>query len=98
MDKVIKEKFKSIKVALNLQAKEYERRLQGLNHEAEQLKDMQSKYVSREVFDRVTNELKDKIFFLNEYKTKNEGRSSLIQFIPWILTAISLFFLYQKSN
>lgn len=102
------EKFKALRQALKLQAKEYERRLEALNHEAEQLKNMQATYVSKEVFDRtndakdqryerIADELKEKIDLLNQWKTKQEGRSQLIQYIPWILTAISIVILYTKK-
>jgi phage host-nuclease inhibitor protein Gam len=37
--------------ALQIQAKEYERRLEALNHEAAQLKDMQAKYLPRETYE-----------------------------------------------
>jgi predicted RNase H-like nuclease (RuvC/YqgF family) len=103
-----KQKFKALREALKLQAKEYERRLEGLNHEADQLKNMQSTYTSKEVFDRtmdamnqrferVVNELKEKIEILNLWKTKQEGKSQLIQYIPWLLTAISIIILYTKK-
>lgn len=101
------EKFKSTDEALKLQAKEYERRLEALNHEAVQLKDMQTTYVSRELFDRtmdligqrnerVINDLKEKIESLNSWKTKQEGKAQLMQYIPWLLTAISIIILYTK--
>lgn len=43
--------------ALELQAKETERRLENLNHEAEQLKSMQSTYMPREVYEAKHKEL-----------------------------------------
>ena len=49
--------------ALRLQAAEYDRRLDGLNHEAAQLKSMQERYVSRETYGievgKNTNDLAD---------------------------------------
>lgn len=51
----IKELFRAeldaVKMAKELQAKEYERRLEILNGEAEQLRDMQATYVPRETFE-----------------------------------------------
>lgn len=104
----IREKFKGLKVALKLQAKEYERRLTALNGEADRLHKMQEQYIPREVFDRtvesmnqkfdrVVDELKEKIDVLTLWKTKQEGKSQLIQYIPWILTAISIIILYTKK-
>jgi len=46
------------KEALSLQAKEYERRLAGLNHEAEQLRRMQATYLPREVYEAEARELR----------------------------------------
>ncbi len=47
----LQEQLVAARYALELQGKEYERRLQILNHEAEQLKEMQAKYMPREVAD-----------------------------------------------
>lgn len=104
----IKEKFKGLKIALKLQAKEYKRRLTGLNHEAEQLKNMQQTYIPRELFDRtvdgihqkldrIENELKEKIDILTLWKTKQEGKSQLIQYIPWILTIVFGILMWYKK-
>lgn len=95
--KFFTEKFKSRDNQLKLQAKEYERRLEALNHEAEQLKNMQATYTSREVFDRVVDELRKDIKLLNDWKTKQEGRAQLMQYIPWALTAISIYLIYSKK-
>lgn len=54
-------KFATNDENLKKQAIEYERRLGELNHEAEQLKDMQITYVSRELFDAAIKEMTAKI-------------------------------------
>lgn len=57
---VISLKFAESEKALQIQATEYERRLEVLNHEAAQLKDMQSTYVSRDLFDATIKEISAK--------------------------------------
>jgi len=54
----LRELMNRSEAALALQAKEYERRLSSLNHEAEQLKAMQATYMPREVADSSFNELR----------------------------------------
>ena len=58
---ILKEKIKSAEKSLEIQAKEYERRLEILNHEAERLKSMQATYIRREMYDREHKYLEDKI-------------------------------------
>lgn len=91
------EKFKARDRQLKIQAKEYKRRLEALNHEAEQLKNMQATYTPREVFDRMIDELRKEIKMFHDWKAKQEGISQLKQFIPWALTAISIYLLYTKK-
>lgn len=91
------EKLKSLEKALELQAKEYERRLDELNGEAGRLHKMQEMYVLREVFERTIDELRKELRILSEWKTKQEGRYQLTQYIPWILTAISIFLMYNRE-
>lgn len=91
------EKFRAHDKELKLQAKEYKRRLADLNHEAEQLKDMQATYTPREIFDRTVDDLKEKIDILILWKTKQEGKSQLIQYIPWILSIIFAILAWYKK-
>lgn len=58
--KYIEEKFTNYDTALKLQAKEYERRLEALNGEAERLRVMQASYVPREVFEASVKAVLDK--------------------------------------
>lgn len=90
------EKLKALEKALELQAKEYERRLEGLNGEAGRLHKMQEQYVPREVFERMIDELRKELRTLSEWKTKQEGKSQLTQYIPWLLAAISIILMYTK--
>lgn len=91
------EKFNALEKALKLQAKEYARRLTDLNGEADRLHKMQEQYVPREVFDRVIDDIRKELKILSEWKTKQEGKSQLLQYIPWLLTATSLILLYTKK-
>jgi len=70
----IKSKLKAINKARKLQAKEYERRLEALNHEAAQLKDMQATYTPREVFDRTIAELRKEIQINSDWRVKQDGQ------------------------
>ena len=56
----IEEKFKNADKALELQAKETERRLELLNGEAERLRTMQATYLPREVFEVCCKEMATK--------------------------------------
>ncbi len=91
------EKFIALEKALNLQAKEYERRLEDLNGEKERLKAMKAELISREVFDNAMSEISKKLDILNDWKIKQEGKSQLTQYIPWLLAAISIVLMYTKK-
>jgi hypothetical protein len=65
LEKLMNEKFANIDEATRLQAAEYMRRLDALNHEAAQLKSMQATYVSREMNDTQHADMYSKI---NEIK------------------------------
>lgn len=60
--------------ALELQAREYERRLEALNHEADQLKEMQGRYVPREVYEKDMASLREEIKVNNDWRIKQEGQ------------------------
>ena len=95
--KFFKEKFRSLSEALQLQAKEYKRRLDDLNGEAGRLRSMQSEYIPREVFDRTVTELRREIEELKIFKTKQEGRSTLLQYIPWVIAIAAIVANYFKK-
>jgi DNA repair exonuclease SbcCD ATPase subunit len=81
-------------IALSKQATEYERRLEALNGEAARLRGMQQEYIPREVFDRTLESLRTRIAAIEAALIKAEGRHQLLQYIPWLLTVISLIFMY----
>lgn len=82
---------------LQLQAKEYERRLNVLNGEGERIKEILKESIPREVFDRTVSALITRIEAIEIYKTKQEGKSQLLQYIPWIIAAIAIAFDYLKK-
>ena len=94
---ILKLQFKKIRQALKLQAKEYERRLHDLNGEAARLRGIQQEYIPREVYDAKVKELEQNIELLNAYKIKQEGKSDLLKYIPWILTAVSIVLMYTRK-
>lgn len=96
---VISEKFKQIRVALKLQAKEYERRLKALNGEGKRINEVLKQSVPREVFESVVKELRDKIEVLTAAKLKADGKSNLVQYvIPIILTIAGLVMMWLAYN
>lgn len=52
LERLVDEKFKASREALQIQANEYERRLSALNGEASRLREMQSTYLPREVYEK----------------------------------------------
>ena len=94
---LVKEKFKSINVALKLQAKEYERRLNALNGEAERLRNIQTNYIPREVYDENKKETDIKLEELKSYKDMQIGKSIIITVIVSVLVSfvsgITIYFI-----
>ncbi len=90
LEKLMNEKFDSADDARILQAKEYERRLTALNHEADQLKSMQSTYLPRESYDIAHKELNKKVDILQSFKDNLTGRMVIIPVI--ISITISVIF------
>lgn len=73
----VKERFKSNKKALKLQAKEYERRLETLNHEAARL----SLMIPKEHFDLVIDQIKKEIKIIQLWISNQEGKAARSQWI-----------------
>lgn len=94
---LLEERIKGMERALKLQAKEYKRRLKDLNGEASRLRAIQAEYIPREVFDRTINELNSKIQVAADYRTAQEGKGQLRQYIPWIITIILGALAYYKK-
>jgi len=75
---LVDERVRAQENALALQAREYERRLDHLNGEAERLLRMQSLSVSRELYDTDLANIKSQIADLNEFKATIIGRQTVI--------------------
>lgn len=71
MNPVIRERFKGLERALKLQAREYERRLDGLNHEAQRVLESQQKSISVEKFDGVVGQIHSK---MDSYHKSNDDK------------------------
>lgn len=87
--------------ALKLQSREYERRLEALNGEAERLRKMQSTYVPREVYEAKYDELVANIeknrTQLATMTGKTMGIKDFRDWIPWIITLVMfLIYLWKK--
>ena len=77
--------IRALREARDLQAKEYERRLETLNHEAAQLKSMQSSYVPRETYDLLVKEVSE----LKLWKSNDQGKNAVWGIvIPLIVSII----------
>jgi hypothetical protein len=107
--KYTKREFKHLKVALKLQAKEYERRLTDLNHENARILAAQEKSVSVEKFDGAVGQIYEKhdstmrelrkdIIDLKEFKQKQEGKGQggkdLMDIIKLIIIVAGFFIAY----
>jgi hypothetical protein len=68
-----------------------------LNGEAGRLREMQTEYIPREVFDRTINNIMERLEVLTAWKTKQEGRNQLIMWIPWLIAIIAIIFNYIKK-
>jgi hypothetical protein len=96
---VLEERLKSSERALNLQAREYERRLDMLNNEAERLRNMQITYLPREVYEVNHKLILEKLNKLSDWQITTLGQQSglsfgwkiLIGFLSLISTIAILF-------
>ena len=107
--KRIEERLTWMDKALQLQAKEYERRLNDLNGEAGRLREMQQTYIPREIFDRslqqqnekferVISDLKERIEILTAVNLKNEGIKSISAIIPWAISIGGMILVYYLNK
>jgi hypothetical protein len=94
---ILDERIKSMSKALELQAKEYERRLDVLNHENERISEILKQSIPREVFDRFCESVLVRIGATEAAQIKAEGRHQLTQYVPWIIAAAAIVFDYFKK-
>lgn len=88
--------------ARSLQAKEYERRLESLNHEAAKLASMQATYLPREVWEGVAEDIRKDLASLQSHRDQMVGRMSVIAIlvslvIGLMFTALNAFVLILWS-
>lgn len=96
MNPVVRERFRGLERALKLQAREYERRLETLNHEGDRIKENQEKSVSADKFDGAMHNMNGKfdalqkeINELKEFRNLYQGRSTWTEkYIPWGISII----------
>lgn len=93
-EKHVHYKFEASEKALKIQAQEYERRLENLNHEAERLRLMQETYLPREVakgmFDSVIADIKAlRVEIKDLQKSRDEGVGKMYIITVLISAAIA---------
>ena len=94
---LIEERLSSMDKAMILQAKEYERRLEVLNHENERIDEVLKQSIPREIFEREKESLNAKIQFNTDYINAEKGRMRLERFIPWAIAVAALVISYLKK-
>ena len=82
--------------ALQLQEREYARRLDDLNHEAERLRNMQVSYLPREVYDVNHKELCAKLEKLEAFNNQLIGKFSIIAVLISIGISIIIYLITSK--
>lgn len=81
-------RFAAIEQARQLQAVEYQRRLELLNGEAKRLLDMQATYVPRELWDVKREELMTSVRQLEAYRNNQVGRQTMLSMFVAAATSI----------
>lgn len=90
-EKLNQERFDATAQALKLQAVEYERRLETLNHVSARLDKQQAESVTRELFDSELKHLMAEITQLKEFKIGEEAKATQKSVnIAYILIVIGL--------
>ena len=82
------EKFEAAQEALNIQTNEIARRLSDLNGEAGRLREIQSRYIPREVFDARFDELSKSIRNVENFQNNLTGRIAAIGIFGFIISGI----------
>jgi hypothetical protein len=99
IEKLTAERFSSDAKALELEAKELARRLDGLNDEAERLRRMQETYVPREIWEKDHKELQRQVEELRLYKSNEEGKQyviyAIVGFIVLLLSIAANYLLFM---
>lgn len=89
---VIETRMDAAAMALDSQAREYERRLTILNGEAERLRLMQATYMPRELHDSQIGAIATELVELREFKASYQGRQAVLSAV--VAVGVSLIFLF----
>jgi hypothetical protein len=84
----VERKFEALEGAIRLQASEYERRLELLNHEAAQLKSMQETYLQKSLYQSEYKEVLNKIASIQSWKDASSSRIITIAGIAGTICSI----------
>jgi hypothetical protein len=82
---------------LKIQAAEYERRLEALNHENERIMEILKQSMPREVFEKEIQGINARIQVNTDYMNGEKGRMRLERFIPWAIAIAALVISYIKK-
>ena len=95
LEKLIDYKFESHRRALELQAREYERRLESLNHENARISKSNELYIGREVLDRVCGQHESRLNLLR-FGVGQPGRKmwGVGCAVGGVVTAINILVIY----
>lgn len=108
-EKITDERFTATTKALELQAREYERRLHDLNGEAARLRVIQETYIPREVYEvghkelqRVSDaryeEILRSLSELKEFRANYQGRQSIISIVISFIVSLIIFYIGKLLN
>ena len=88
LKELIENRFIALDEARELQAREYERRLEILNHEAEQLKEMQNTYVKQETYCIERKIIQENVRSLVSFKDNLSGKIAIIGIMSGLISSI----------
>jgi hypothetical protein len=90
----VRQDVQGVKDNIVHQEKQNDKHFTDLNGEGNRIKEILKESIPREVFDREINSIRARIAVVEAAQIKADGRHQLVQYIPWLLTAISLIFMY----
>jgi len=88
IERLMLERHTANKLALDLQAREYERRLEALNGEAERLRNMQVQFLPREVYESHYKSLQAAIQTNSEFRANIAGRQTIVTIVVSAVVSI----------
>lgn len=82
----------AIQKALDLQASEYERRMETLNHEAARVLDVQTRSVNQEIFDELKKNTEQKLSKLENWQSTENGKKAVYAIILIVVMFVINYF------